>query len=69
MYNNFTVETSTKAGLLFKKVNTVNVPLLDFSVTRHATISVRGHFSAISGMAFSSFPPFFFLFFSLGPDF
>lgn len=39
MYNNFIVETSTKAGLLFNKVSAENGPFLNFFFTRHAKLN------------------------------
>lgn len=53
MYNNFIVETSTKASPLSNKVNIEKAPFLNFCFTGHASTSVGRHFS---GMAF-----FFFL--------
>lgn len=48
MYNNFIVETSSKAGLLSNKVNIENGPFLNFCFTRHANTSIGRYFSGMS---------------------
>lgn len=48
MYNNFIVETSSKAGLLSSKVNIENGPFLNFCFTRHANTSIGRYFSGMS---------------------